>query len=466
MAATGQLPSSFRDPSGFVFLKDNIYYRHIHNSYKSNYEILIKSGCYSELIDKSLIISHEEINENLTGHPDWFLTLKPEQLKYTSQPCEWSFDMLKDAALLTLQILKTSINKGLIIKDASLYNIQLHNGKMVFIDSLSFEKYDEALPWIAYRQFCESFLGPLLIANYSKQPMNNLLLAWPDGIPIEIIKSLLPAKSKLSLHVFLHIHLHAKFSSSKQNGTTEANKRPFTKQKLLRLIESLETLLKRLNIAEKKTNWSNYYREAGERGNYLTAKQRIIEAWLKQINEIKNVADLGANDGLFSLLTATRGLYTIAADADPICINRLYHKIKDNKIDNIYPLVVDLSNPTPSTGLLNEERNAFLHRRQFDLVLCLAVVHHLAIAKNIPLNKVAEMLNRLTTDYLLIEFIPKEDEKVKFLIRDRKDIFNNYSEQEFEKSFGNFFVIHKKEIIDGSKRTLYLMKKITSPKSL
>ncbi|HEX4876729.1 MAG TPA: hypothetical protein VFV31_08665, partial [Chitinophagaceae bacterium] len=154
MAATGQLPSSFRDPSGFVFLKDNIYYRHIHNSYKNHYIAFIQSGCYEELVKDSLILRHEEINENLTGHPDWFLTLKPEQLKYTSQPCEWSFDMLKDAAKLTLQILKKCIHKGIILKDASAYNIQLHKGKMIFIDSLSFEEYNEALPWVAYRQFC------------------------------------------------------------------------------------------------------------------------------------------------------------------------------------------------------------------------------------------------------------------------------------------------------------------------
>src|SRR6202012_2536531 len=155
-----------RDPSGFVFRAKGRWYRQINHSYREDYQLLKTSGLYDDLREKDLLIAHEELSENLTSDPRWFLTLLPEQLAFVSYPEEWSPVQLRDAALCTLTILRLAIAHGMILKDANPRNIQFLRGKPVLIDSLSFEKYDPAQPWVAYRQFCETFLYPLLLHHY------------------------------------------------------------------------------------------------------------------------------------------------------------------------------------------------------------------------------------------------------------------------------------------------------------
>jgi len=172
-------PSSYRDPSGFIFEKNDVLYRQVNTTFKEHFDHFIQSGCYDQLVKKDLLIKHENIEENITGSAGYYKTIRPERIEFISYPYEWSFDMLKEAALLTLQLIKEGLQYGMILKDATPYNIQWHKGKFIFMDTLSFEKYAE-LPWIAYRQFCESFLGPLLIMHYSKKQLPQLMLAWPD----------------------------------------------------------------------------------------------------------------------------------------------------------------------------------------------------------------------------------------------------------------------------------------------
>jgi hypothetical protein len=143
-----QHAASYRDPSGFVFTYNGEVYRQVNQVYKKNFDLLISSGLYRELSGKGLLIEHKQIDQNFTGQELWYTTLKPERLNYISYPFEWCFDQLKDAALLTLQIAELAVEYGMILKDATPYNVQLHKGKVVFIDSLSFEEYDVTLPWI------------------------------------------------------------------------------------------------------------------------------------------------------------------------------------------------------------------------------------------------------------------------------------------------------------------------------
>lgn len=448
-------PSSYRDPSGFIFEKEGTLYRQVNISFKEHFDHFIQSGFYKHLTEKGLLISHEEINENFTSDLNYYKTLKPEKVPFISYPYEWSFDMIKDAALLSLKLLKESLQFGMILKDATPYNIQWRHGKLVFIDTLSFEKYEET-PWIAYRQFCENFLGPLLLMHYRKQPLHQLLLSWPDGIPLPVIQSLLPKRTRFSLHIYLHIHLHNKISAKQQTATGKQLK--FTKEKLLRLIASLELLINKLKLPAQNSTWSAYYEEASKRNEYLDEKKKIINKWLNELPQIKTAADLGANEGEFSKLLALKDIKTIATDFDPFCINALYNNIKLTKERNILPLIVDLSNPTPAIGVNNKERASFLNRLTVDIAFMLAIIHHLAIGKNIPFEKIADMLAGVT-NYLLIEFVPKEDEKVKFMLVNKKDIYTNYSEENFTNTFSCYFQIEKKETIGNSQRILYLMKR-------
>jgi hypothetical protein len=445
-------PSSYRDPSGFVFEKNGILYRQINISFKEHFDHFIQSGCYDELARKGLIIPHEDIKANLTGSSSCYKTIKPQKIEFISYPYEWSFDMLKDAALFTLQLVKEGLSFNMILKDASPYNIQWHKSKPVFIDSLSFEKYEEK-PWIAYRQFCENFLGPLLIMHYSKQQLPGLLLAWPDGIPLAITRSLLPKRSRFSLHAYLHIHLHARISGKAKGGSNDPTH--LSKQKLTNLLSSLEALIKRLKTPQQKSTWLEYYDEAGRRNDYLDQKKKIISGWLDDAT-IKTAADLGANEGEFSRLLAERNVHTIAADFDPYCINRLYNKIKVEGGPDIQPLVTDLANPAPAMGVNNKERSSFTDRVKVDLVLALALIHHLAIGKNIPFEMMAELFNRLGRK-LIIEFIPKDDEKIKLMLRQKKDIYTHYSEAGFASAFEKYFRIAERKVIPGSERVLYLM---------
>jgi hypothetical protein len=449
-------PSSFRDPSGFIFEKDKIIYRQVNRVFKDHFDFFISSGFYDKLVKQKLLIPHEIINENLTGSGEWYITLKPEQIEFISYPWEWSFDLLKDAALLTLRLAKESIASGMVLKDASPYNVQWHKGNLIFIDTLSFEKYNPDEPWIAYRQFCENFLAPLLLMHYSKNSLQPLLLAYPDGIPLNIAKSLLPLKSKFSLHNYLHIHFHASLTGKKERSKQTGKK--FSKQKFLNLISSLELAINKLKSPVILTAWSSYYAEASQRNDYLEQKKGIINKWLDQMSGVKTAADLGANDGEFSILLSSRNIQTVAADFDPYCINKLYNKITKTSEKNIQPLIVDLSNPSPYIGVNNKERESLISRLQPDLVLALALIHHLAIGKNIPCEKLADFFQTICKK-LIIEFVPKEDEKVQLMLNGKKDIYSTYTEENFMKAFGQYYSVEKKEIISGTGRTLYMMKK-------
>ena len=447
-------PASYKDPSGFIFQLSGIIYRQVNKQYAENYDLFVQCGLYDLLKNKKLLIPHQELRENKLNDEKWYLTLLPEQIPFWSYPYEWCFDQLKDAALLTLELIMLSIEKGMILKDATPFNIQFYRGKPVFIDTLSFEKYDASKPWIAYRQFCETFLYPLLLAHYHKMNFQNQLALYPDGIPVDITAKLLPAKSNLNTGVWLHVHLLNKISKRSRGGNSKAE---FSKKKMQNLISHLQSIIQKLDNTHPST-WSNYYSETISGGEYANEKAKIINNMFLKI-EGSSILDMGANDGHFSFLAAKNNYNVLAIDNDEQCINGLYKNIKKQQIHNILPLCIDISNPTSGSGFANEERNSFIERIQPDTVLALALIHHLVIAKNIPLRLIAEYFSKLSPQ-LIIEFIPKEDEKVQFLLENKEDIYLDYSQEKFEWLFLQFFKIEEKVQIKGSVRIIYLMKRI------
>ena len=447
-------PASYKDSEGFVFQQDGKIYRYFHNSYQVHYTKLMKSGLYDELVKKAMLIPHQEITD-----PQKFdfvdgSVLLPDQIPFISYPYEWSFDMWKDAALLTLRIAMASLKKGMILKDATPFNIQFHKGKPVFIDTLSFENYTEGKPWIAYHQFSECFLAPLLLMHYCHPDINKLFTVYPNGIPMNILVSLLPKRSRWNINTFLHVHLQAKFSGKqKQKPGSENN---FSKQKLELLLKGLENFVQKLSPKKIKTTWDDYYTGTILGDDYLTAKTSLVKSFISEI-DFTNVIDLGANDGHFSLLFAD-DKNVIATDADNNCINELYLKIKATGRSNILPLVNNLTTPSPAIGWNNAERDSITVRLKADLVLALALVHHLAIAHNVPLALLANWLQPMGA-YLIIEFVPKADEKVKLLLQNRKDIFDDYSIENFKTIFAAKYQILKEAKIDHTNRSLFLMKR-------
>lgn len=362
--------------------------------------------------------------------------------------------MLKDAALLTLRLVRKAMEKGMILKDATPFNVQFRKGTPVFIDSLSFENYDPSSPWVAYRQFCECFLSPLLIAHYSKTPPHSLMLAYPEGIPLAFTASILPRKTRFSLHTYLHIHLHAKAGKTKKES-----KGKFSLKKMNDILSSLELLVNKCQPPVRDTTWSGYYEEAAARAGYLETKISLVKEWTSDL-DFDTSLDLGGNTGKFTKLFAERGSLCIVSDADPYCVDSMYNDLKNEKSKSIHPLVADLAWPSPAVGLENRERDSLLSRISgTELVMALALIHHLAIGKNIPLQMLAKSFFDITGKWLLIEFVAKEDDKVQLLLQHREDIFPDYNLENFELAFKEYFTPEKKEEIGGSGRILYLMRK-------
>ena len=450
--------SSYRDPSGFLFYENGVLYRQVNNIFKDDFDHFISSGLYQHLVDKSLLIAHKKTEKNFTDSTDWYQTIEPEKIPFISYPYEWCFDMLKDAALVTLQAAQEAMNYEMMLKDASAYNVQWHKGKMVFIDTLSFEKWDESRPWIAYRQFCEHFLAPLALMHYLKLPLQNLSLAYPDGIPLTLAKKLLPSRSKFNLNTYLHLHLHANISeNAKTANPKRQTQKPFSATKLKNLLRSLEETVRSFSLNNPSGVWSGYYNEAFQREDYVVPKKQIVENWISRVNAYSAV-DVGANEGEFSELLAAKNIFAISADFDHYSVNRLYNTTKKNNNASILPLVIDFANPSPAIGVNNEERSSFLQRTNTELVLALAVIHHLAIGKNIPFENIAAMFQSLG-NWLIIEFVPKEDEKIQLMLQQKKDVYYDYNEEKFLTAFKNFYSVIEKSEIGNSGRSLFLLKR-------
>ncbi len=458
MKTNESIPSSFRDPSGFLFHQDGSIYRQVNIIYKENYDYLIKSGLYKSLVNTDLLIPHKEVDIEYASSDEAYKIIKPEPIQFISYPYEWCFSQLKNAALTTLRIQIKALEFGMSLKDCSAYNIQFRKGKFIFIDSLSFEKYREGKPWVAYRQFCQHFLAPLLLMSYRDIRLNQLLRVYIDGVPLDLASSLLPFRTRFKFSLLSHIHLHAKSQRYFADKIVNTSSRKMSRLSFTGLIDSLKTLVNKLNWQPQATEWTNYYEDTNYSEDAFQHKKQLITEFLDKINP-KTVWDLGANVGIFSRIASTRGIQTISFDIDPVAVEKNYLECVENRELNILPLLLDLTNPSPSIGWENQERMSILERGLADTVFALALIHHLAISNNLPLYKIANFFGKICNS-LIIEFIPKSDSQVQRLLSTREDIFTDYTQQAFENEFGKYFTIQNFVKIKDSERILYLMIKI------
>ncbi|MGA2916337.1 MAG: SAM-dependent methyltransferase [Sedimentisphaerales bacterium] len=450
------IKSSFRDPSGFTFVYNGLIYRQVNLIYKQHYDYLMSSGLYKALSNSGLLIPHSE-NNLIVNEPDnCYKTIQPESVPFISYPYEWSFSQLKHAALTTLEIQRTALNFGMTLKDASAYNIQFRNGKPIFIDTLSFEIYKEGSPWVAYKQFCQHFLAPLGLMSYTDIRLNQLLRIYIDGIPLDLADKLLPFRAYFRFSLLAHIYLHAKSQKHFGNKEVDINKHKISRLSLLGLIDNLMCAVKGLNWKPKGTEWADYYENSNYSEEAMEYKKQILTNFLDKINP-KSVWDFGANRGMFSRIASNRGLMTISFDADNAAVERNYLECVEKSETNILPLLLDLTNPTSAVGWDNEERMSLRERGPADVVMALALVHHLAISNNMPFKKLAEFFSKYG-NWLIIEFIPKNDSNAKWLLKTREDIFSDYTETNFREEFNKFFQIVESVKIKDSERIVYLMK--------
>ena len=445
--------SSFRDKSGFLFYYKNEIYRKIEFSYKNQYEHLMDSKLYKELTENDLLIDHEEVN--ILEIENSYKIIKPKKIPFISYPYEWSFSELKDAALLTLEIQKIAMKYGMTLKDASAYNVQFLNGKPIFIDTLSFEKYENGQIWKPYKQFCQHYLAPLALMSKKDSRLNLLSKIFIDGIPIDLTAMLLPKTTLGNFGLMAHIHAHAKSQGHYEDKDVKIKERTLSKRSFEGIIQSLYSSINKMTWKGGKTEWGDYYSDTNYTEKSFEEKKNIISSALDQIKP-KIIWDLGANTGMFSRLASSRGINTISFDIDPLAVEKNYQMATKNNDQNILPLILDLSNPSSSIGWNNDERMSLVQRGPADLIFALALIHHLAISNNVPLYKIAEFFSKISK-FLIIEFVPKSDSQVKRLFLSRDDIFDDYDEKNFEIEFSKFFkIINSKKILD-SERIIYIM---------
>lgn len=449
-----KLNASFRDPAGFIFTSSQgEILRQINPLGAEEFDLLHSSGLYDALIKKNYLIKHEEV-DNVNA--DAYKTIKPERLPFISYPYEWSFGQLKDAALLTLYIQKAALKKGMSLKDSSAYNVQFVKGKPIFIDTLSFEVYEEGKPWVAYKQFCQHFLAPIALASLTDIRTLQLLKSNIDGIPLDLASALLPRKTKFKFSLATHIHWHAK-TQQKYAGkqTNQKAGKGVSKMAMLGLVDNLINAVKGLSWNPSGTEWGEYYTFTNYSDSSFDEKKKLVGSYIDVVKP-RNLWDLGANDGTFSSIAALKGIETVAFDIDPIAVEKNYRRVKQDHI-SMLPLQLDLTNPSNAIGWAHEERDSLEQRGRADVVMALAIIHHISISNNVPLPKVADYLSRLGK-HVIIEFVPKEDSQVKILLATREDIFVDYHLEGFEKAFAPYFDVVKKQQVGDSLRTLYLLK--------
>ncbi len=455
MSGRGSLASSFRDPSGFLFVEEGSLYRQVNRVYRENYDHLMESGLYGTLVSKGLLIPHAEVGSDLARTDDAYKVLEPQPVPFISYPYEWCFSQLKDAALLTLQVQKTAMDFGATLKDASAYNVQFVGPKPILIDTLSFEKYTEGQAWVPYRQFCQHFLAPLSLMSCTDVRLSQLSRTNIDGVPLDLASSLLPFRTRLSFSLLSHIHLHARSQKHFAERTVDTSRRRMGRRSFLGLIDSLESAIKKLKWRPRGELWRDYYEESSYSADALDQKRGIVSGYLDRVTPA--VAwDLGSNVGRFSRVASEKGILTISFDVDPECVEQNYLESVRKGESHILPLLLDLTNPSPGIGWHHEERMSLMDRGPADAILCLALIHHLAISNNLPLHKVAEFLNGIGKS-LIIEFVPKSDGQVQKLLASREDIFVRYTREHFEAAFAQHFQIVASEQLPDSDRTIYLM---------
>ena len=320
------------------------------------------------------------------------------------------------------------------------------------------ERYEEGSPWQAYRQFCKHFLAPLALMSYTDVRLNRLLINNIDGIPLDLAKKLLPKKAKFNFGILTHIFLHSDCQKQYENNV-KALEKPvkMSKNALIALIENLKDVVLGLKFPKIKTEWGEYYSNTNYTEQSFLEKKSIISDYIEKINP-KTVCDLGANRGDFSRIASDKCIKTLAFDIDDVAVEENYLQMKKLKEFDILPLLQDLTNPSPSIGFSNDERASFCSRYKSDLVMALALIHHLSISNNLPFDNTAEFFSELA-QYLIIEFVPKEDSKVQILLSTREDIFPEYNQQYFETVYSKYYEILEKRNIQSSKRILYLMRR-------
>ena len=425
-------PGSFRDPSGQIHHAGDRVFRTITGNAAPDYEAARDSGILQKYSDKGILIASAEIDAADAGLADSSATYIVEhpQIPFISYPYEWSFALLKKAALFHLDFQISLIDDGFVLSDATAYNVQFDGPSPVFIDLLSIRKYQEGEYWLAHNQFCEQFLNPLLLRSYVGVTHNDWFRGRLEGIPSGAISRMLPWYRKLSFRMMTHVVAPARLQArSESRHTAESIHRPLPKDAYRALLKHLRRWIETLQPAGSSTQWQDYdefhsYSESEEQ-----AKKDFVAEFVSR-SKPDVLWDIGCNTGEYSETALAAGAgRVIGFDFDNGAVDRAVSRAEDKRL-NLLPLYLDGANPSPNQGWAQKERMGLAERSQPDAIVALAFIHHLVIGKNIPLDDAVDWLTGFSPRGL-IEFVQKEDPTVKDMLALREDIFEEYTENSF-----------------------------------
>ncbi len=453
-------PGSFRDRDGRVYHFQQRIFRGLSDAALENFRQLQEKPFYLKLVESGKVIGTRELAVEDNPLPDdvkaqWAGFLEHDPVAVVSYPYEWTFSMLKAAASLQLHLVERAVSNGYTLKDATPYNIQFVNRKAVFIDIPSFEPLPKGEPWSGYRQFCEMFLFPLFLQAYKGCNFQPFMRAGINGVDVQAASALFGFRDRFRKGVLSHVWLQSKldrrYGGSSENVRSNLKSAGFNHELILVNVRKLQKLIKKLEWEAVGSEWGDYT----EFHNYSDDDHVRKEDFIRDaiVNEKpRTVWDIGCNTGQFSRIAAAECSQVVSMDIDHVAVEHLF--LNPETPGNILPLVQNIADPSPNWGWRNRERSDLQTRSQPDLVLCLALIHHVVITANIPLAEFIDWLATLT-DKLVIEYVSRKDDKVETLLRNKEDKYKDYSRESLEANLKRHFEIRLQQEVNNGDRTLY-----------
>ncbi len=452
--------ASFRDPAGRIFMMEGRILRAIRSSFAPVWNDFSSSPFFQELQHEGLLIRSAppadvlQLPASITE--DTCAVIEHERVPFVSYPYEWSFGMLKDAALLHLDILERGLRHEFILKDSTAYNVLFSGCKAVFVDVLSFTRLEPGEPWLGYHQFCKMFLYPLMLQAYKQIPFQSWLRNELEGLDPIQFSQLMGGRDLLRPGVFTHVRMQAwmqkQLASARYSVRQKIKTTGLSKDAIARNLRGLRRLIHKLNL-QGTSAWVDYVRTRSYSDPAMKQKEEFVRQALDG-QHWRLVWDLGCNTGEFSRTAGEYADYVVAMDADPLCVEFLYQGLKQEEKRNILPLVMNLANLSPDQGWAGRERQSLPARGKPDLALCLALVHHMAITCNVPIRAFLAWLAELGTS-VIVEFVSKEDPMVQQLLLNKDDTYDDYTRADFETYLRQFFNVKNSLALAGGTRFMY-----------
>jgi SAM-dependent methyltransferase len=463
--------SSFRDPSGQVVIHGEKVLRTVDTEGSELLEEFLATQYSQDLIRQNKLVTTDR-QADLLAHEvpaasDSVRTYRHPKISFPSYPYEWAPEMLEDAAALTLDLCEGLLEMGWGLKDATPFNVLFDGPRSVFVDVLSFEKRDALDPiWSPYNQFVKTFVLPLLANKRFGLSLRSIFLADREGLDVDAAARLCGSVAKLNPSIFSLVTLPNWLASrAESNSTLYASKRSVSESQARFILEgSFRRLRKQLRkvspVTDRKSAWTGYTQHnVSEIPAYMSAKREIVERTVANCSPA-TVLDIGCNDGYFSFAAARSGSRVVAVDHDPAVVGAVWRTAKEEDL-NVLPLVVDVGRPSPRMGWQNAEYPSFLDRAKghFDMVMMLAVLHHILVQDRAPLREVLRLASELTRETLIIEFVPPSDKLFQKILRGRGHLHEDLTPELFERTAGEFFEIAESHPLPETERILYVLKR-------